>query len=1124
MDHPAARHCHLLRTAAVAVFCLFSAAAHEAAALDILRLDKSVDVTEASIASRQIIKFRIRYNCASTSDSAVGALITDALDSNLDLVSLQGSAHTTDSNFDSGSRTVRFTFITPLPAGSTGEVFIQARFKDTAPDQTVASNQAVFSADNSVPHISNQVLIKAIDPPAGSSGDPPPPTFLPGLYGKKYGPGSITPVGPYLYYEVAHGNTGGALEPLVGYAIEDPLPAGTSLAYFSTDQWAGTSQPVTVYYKTNLSSAWVQWGAGARYSTADATKWIYPDELGLPVTEWVTALRLEYGTLPSGGIFFPGNEETNIGIVALMRDPASFSAGTAIRNCATISALGYTQTSCVDTLVAASQPVPYFYTGSGGGPRGEVYGIGEVFQIQTHIGVAPSSSSNMSDPIVWVLLPPELEYAGTWRTRWWATGASNAVPKFSRVDNGDGSTLLAWSWTGAASLTIPANRTWNENMVEADVKVRSRTPNGNYPATSYASWKTPAMDTGNQAYTADSRDVDQDGNITERLATHSYNVAVETGNGVSGLESVMYVRGELDSAWTKFPSVGQTVTGGKADYELHVRNIGGVVMRNTLIVDILPLTGDTGVIDLSPRGSQWSPFLVGAVEAPAGVTVYYSASRNPCRPELVPSGPPGCEDAQWTSTVPDDITIVRSLKFDLTGLDIFPGDELVLTWPMRAPWGAPTNGEVAWNSFGFVSTRADNGDSLLASEPVKTGISIQKPAPPYYGDQVWLDTDKDGIQDLNESGINGVRVDLYRDNGDGVADPASDTFVTFTATYRENGADGKYLFGNIGPGSYFAVILAPPETGVTTQDRTIDSADSDGTSIVYKNRRAAIMPVTKLDPLEEDRAWDQGFYTRSGIPAVWAAAQSADGRMVLGGKFVKSHGVARKNIVRVNADGSVDTSFNPGAGFDNAVRSIAIRADGRIWVGGQFTSYDGQSSRGVALLNSIGKADTKPAKPDTTDVQWVGTYGNIMYLAGAFGKVGGVPCGNVARLNPDGTVDTSFNHGAGANGTVYGGAVLNDGSVILVGAFSSFNGTPRKRVVKLKPDGTVDGSFDPKTSASGEIYSIKMIEDGRMTLTGNFRSFAGTPCTGAIRLDKTGKVDTTMQPSALNVDSINTSH
>ena len=271
----------LLPCSLMAIAGLLLATAEQGRALDILRLDKSADRDRASIASGEIIRFRIRYNCASTSDSALGAVITDVLDPNFDLVSMQGSAHTTSANFDSATSTVRFTFVSPLIAGTTGELFIQARFKNATPGNTVANNVAGFSAGNSDTRTSNQVSVTAVDPASGGGvpPPPPPPSFVAGLAARKFGPSSITPMGPYLAYEIRHGNTGNTADALSSYRIEDPLPAGTSLQYFGSDCWAGTRVPVTVYYKSNLQSGWRQWGAGARYNTGDPRQWIYADEL-----------------------------------------------------------------------------------------------------------------------------------------------------------------------------------------------------------------------------------------------------------------------------------------------------------------------------------------------------------------------------------------------------------------------------------------------------------------------------------------------------------------------------------------------------------------------------------------------------------------------------------------------------------------------------------------------------------------------------------------------------------------------------------------------------------------------------------------------------------------------------
>ena len=65
-----------------------------------------------------------------------------------------------------------------------------------------------------------------------------------------------------------------------------------------------------------------------------------------------------------------------------------------------------------------------------------------------------------------------------------------------------------------------------------------------------------------------------------------------------------------------------------------MQNVGTVAMQNFVLIDILPFVGDTGVRDTNPRGSQWTPLLAAPITPPAGTTIYYSTSGNPCRGEV----------------------------------------------------------------------------------------------------------------------------------------------------------------------------------------------------------------------------------------------------------------------------------------------------------------------------------------------------------------------------------------------------------------------------------------------------------------------------------------------------------
>ena len=82
---------------------------------------------------------------------------------------------------------------------------------------------------------------------------------------------------------------------------------------------------------------------------------------------------------------------------------------------------------------------------------------------------------------------------------------------------------------------------------------------------------------------------------------------------------------------------------------------------------------------------------------------------------------------------------------------------------------------------------------------------------------------------------------------------------------------------------------------------------------------------------------------------VSSVALQADGKIVIGGYFTSIGGVARNYIARLNADGTVDADFNPGT--DYYVNSIALQANGKILIGGGFSSVGGVTRNKIARLN-----------------------------------------------------------------------------------------------------------------------------------------------------------------------------
>ncbi|WP_310589118.1 SdrD B-like domain-containing protein, partial [Runella aurantiaca] len=469
-----------------------------------------------------------------------------------------------------------------------------------------------------------------------------------------------------------------------------------------------------------------------------------------------------------------------------------------------------------------------------------------------------------------------------------------------------------YRWTFPSGTILPYGKQFTVNV---SVKISPALPPGPYNAEfiatfSNASASVPDYNYGNFT---DTQDWDLDGNTTELVGRSSTNYGqCDINIAVSAsMESIKWVKGICDTTYSRYPAFGQTVPGGNADYKLIVKNTGNVTMKDIKIIDILPFIGDKGVIDPSNRLTAWRPNLADPISAPAGITVYYSTTGNPCRDEvkqpLDPSPfPTGCVPANWSTTPPSDITKVQSVKIDFGTTVLAGGDSLVFNWPMRAPVNAPTNNEIAWNSFGFVATRTDNNQALLAAEPIKVGIKVKPGSPAFYGDLVWFDTNKDGIQDANEGGVDGIKVKLFSPRVTGAQNPATDSLINFTIT----GNGGYYKFTNLLPGDYYAVFCLP--VGYSTSPKNAANStpnnDSDGSNTTYNSEPATITATTTLTAEEEDYSWDQGIYCDF-VPAVTSIQSVTEG-----------------SSITLTASGGTTYLWSGPNGFSATTASITINA------------------------------------------------------------------------------------------------------------------------------------------------------------------------------------------------------
>jgi hypothetical protein len=104
---------------------------------------------------------------------------------------------------------------------------------------------------------------------------------------------------------------------------------------------------------------------------------------------------------------------------------------------------------------------------------------------------------------------------------------------------------------------------------------------------------------------------------------------------------------------------------------------------------------------------------------------------------------------------------------------------------------------------------------------------------------------------------------------------------------------------------------------------------------------------------------DNAFNPTGGMNSdVYAIALDSSGKPYVGGRFSTVNGTARNRIARMNADGSLDTAFNPTGGMDDAVEGIAIDSSGKLYAGGYFTTVNGTARNFIARMNADGSLDT----------------------------------------------------------------------------------------------------------------------------------------------------------------------
>ncbi|MDO7847833.1 hypothetical protein Q5H92_15815 [Hymenobacter sp. M29] len=298
-----------------------------------------------------------------------------------------------------------------------------------------------------------------------------------------------------------------------------------------------------------------------------------------------------------------------------------------------------------------------------------------------------------------------------------------------------------------------------------------------------------------------------------------------------------------------------------------------------------------------------------------------------------------------------------------------------------------------------------------------------------------------------------------------------------------------------------------------------------GDFTAYNGNAAAPDYVLRLHP---DGALDTGFNPSGGGAngIVRALALLPDGKVAVGGNFTAYNGnaAAPDRVLRLNADGTLDAGFNPGAaaGANDYVYALAAQPDSKVLVGGTFSAFNGSSTapRRVLRLGTDGSLDTgfNPGGTGADGVVWalaVQPDGKVL-VGGTLATYNGDPAAPncVLRLTADGALDADFNRGgAGTNSVVYALAVQPDGKVLAGGTFSAYNGdlAAPDRVLRLNANGSLDAGFNAGgTGADSYLLALAVQPDGKVLAGGNFASYNGDAAApdAVLRLNANGTLDT----------------
>jgi uncharacterized delta-60 repeat protein len=328
---------------------------------------------------------------------------------------------------------------------------------------------------------------------------------------------------------------------------------------------------------------------------------------------------------------------------------------------------------------------------------------------------------------------------------------------------------------------------------------------------------------------------------------------------------------------------------------------------------------------------------------------------------------------------------------------------------------------------------------------------------------------------------------------------------SYVARLDSDGSVDTSFYTGVGPNAQLTSVLAQ------SNGEVLIAGYFSSINGLRWNQPALLRTDGSLDPSFDTSEADGGGIVGDGITAM---ALQADGKILLGGGSFLVSNMTFNGIVRLDTNAALDLTFQPESGASNGdVLAIGFQSAGQIIVGGSFTGFNGVPNSYLARLNFDGSVDTSFNNGGLQDgyiQNFAITPQDQIVICGSFTSINGYSRNGIARLNSNGTLDTTFNPGFGFNGSISAICAQSNGMVVIAGSFTQFNGSSCAGLARLNTNATLDTSFGVGTGPyrSGTITRMAGQPNGDTLIAGDFTSFNGTNVNGIARLNGDGPIPT----------------